>query len=213
MKKYIIILSFIICQNLCAQTDNFIRISRVDTIDYENKIDGFKHKNAFRYNKLVFLVGYTKDTIPENLGKRLFVLNQNGEIIFKSKGQMDSYYFEPYFYQSSNKKNDFIIIAEIGAEYSWGAKGYYIRNNNIYNLGYLDVGILKEVYVDGELFFSNPSRINEHLIISEKNDEILIKFKEKETVILYPGTDKESEQESEKIYYKWNGTNLELIVN
>jgi hypothetical protein len=167
----------------------------------------------YNYTGYTFTVGLSKDTARINLGLRMFINDPQGNYIYKSRGQMDSFWFEPYIFQSPKSKK-FIVIAERGAEYSWGATALLIDNNNVLEIGNLDIGIVIKVFDDKNDPSSYvPGRIHEYLIITESNESIEFSFVGGKKAAIDPCGRNERRIPSEDVKYIWNGNELELIEN
>ena len=95
--------------------------------------------------------GSSKDYCTYDLGNHLLFVGFNSnnlKAMIKSKKKddvkfmydetnSDAMIIKPKFFESSDKKT-IIIMLELAAEYSWGQKIVMIKNDNIYNCGFLD---------------------------------------------------------------------------
>ena len=109
--------------------------------------DPFDVDESYKINDLKLLFGYY---IPSNngelslydsetdYGRRLICFNKNNQIIFKSRGEADSWLFSPNFFISGDKKQ-IIILCQLGCEEFWGATVFLIEKDEIYYIGHLDI--------------------------------------------------------------------------
>jgi hypothetical protein len=75
----------------------------------------------------------------ENYGKRFFLIKEGEQgfsLLSKTGGMMDSYILEPTFFTANNR---IIILADTGAEYSWGVVAFEILNDKLKDLGTINV--------------------------------------------------------------------------
>ena len=105
---------------------------------------GILCKDAFQIDKRKYvLIGVDdKEEDENNYGIRLFVIEGNN-VIFRSKGMMDSYYLNPTFFRSKASNNKILILAEGGDEGgSYGIAVYELKNTQVKRIGYIDAGVL-----------------------------------------------------------------------
>ncbi|MDP1624015.1 MAG: hypothetical protein Q8M08_16950 [Bacteroidales bacterium] len=203
----IIIIATLFSFNAFCQTEYF-DIVKTKEFKLEYKILDLDIIHSFSFENLILVVGHSNDGNEENVGLRLFILNDSSDILFKSKGQQDSYYFEPQIFQSRADSSRLIILSEIGAEYSWGAQIFLIDKNKINHLGYLDVGIIEKPSPDEKINFNEPSRIIKYISITAQNDEIKFSFKHGETLAINPGGENERRIKSDKIYFIYKNNKI-----
>jgi hypothetical protein len=178
-------------------------------IKFESDIPEIDIIRSYEFEDYTFVLGNNRDIDNEqSFGLRLFILNDSKKILFKSKGQQDSFYFEPHLFQSKKVKDKFIVVSEIGAEYSWGAQAFMIENNKIKYIGHLDVGLIKKQSSQEDLYGIEPSRIIGYFRITTQNDEIKFIFNEGETLAINPGGMEERRVASENVYYIIRGNEL-----
>ena len=137
-------------------------------VDKDFSSMGISPKDAFQIDKrTTVLTGVDDKEDNENdYGIRLFVI-ENRNVIFRSKGMMDSWYLNLTFFRSKTYPNEILILAEIGDEGgSYGIAVYELRNSRVTDLGYIqatirdgDEDILSAVpfveiaeYADGYIF-------------------------------------------------------------
>lgn len=104
---------------------------------------GISCKDAFQIDKKKYvLIGVDDKKDNENdYGIRLFVIEGNN-VIFRSKGMMDSYYLNPTFFRSKASNNKILILAEGGDEGgSYGIAVYELKNAQVKSIGYINAGV------------------------------------------------------------------------
>jgi hypothetical protein len=137
-------------------------------------------------------------------GKRLLLIRKeaNGsKILFRSLGSADSYILRPTFFKN-NRDDSLIILAEIGTEYSWGARVFVIRNEWVQDVGTLEVAVQDN---------KAPSVIP-HVIIQRSGEDITFEFKK--DLLHNPGGTTETDISKNKIKYIYKNDKLtEIIIN
>jgi hypothetical protein len=76
---------------------------------------------------------------PEDYGLRFFLLELRGDKVMEhthTKGALDSDWLEPTFYQDGECQ---LILADTGAEYSWGIEGFRLCGDTFEYLGSIAV--------------------------------------------------------------------------
>ncbi|WP_321515974.1 hypothetical protein [Marinifilum fragile] len=213
MKVLQVLILTLISFSSLGQTENF-KLVEIKEKKTELNIPDLDIIHFYEFEEIKFVVGHSTDNSKiENVGLRLFILNGSNEIIFKSTGQQDSFYFEPHIFQSSIDKDRLIIIGEIGAEYSWGAQAFLYEKNDVIEIGAIDVGIIEKPVNEEEIYFESPSRIIRYLEIEYQNNEIKFSFKKGETLAINPGGECERRIESDKFYYIWKENILIEVEN
>jgi len=118
---------------------NYIKIEP-DSIKTDFKKDSINVNQSLWYDNIQLITG----TIDNNKnGIHLIVLNSEGKILYKSKGQLDSWRYKPTLFKSNQNKR-VIVINEIGAEESWGVDIQEYNNNVYREIGLLDIVALNE---------------------------------------------------------------------
>ncbi len=105
---------------------------------------GITCKDAFQIDKRKYvLIGVDdKENNENDYGIRLFVIEGNN-VIFRSKGMMDSYYLNPTFYRLKFSNNKILILAEGGDEGgSYGIAVYESKNSQVKHIGYIDASVM-----------------------------------------------------------------------
>lgn len=59
---------------------------------------------------------------------------------YRSTGEGDSYCLKLSFFKTNQKNDPIIILGEAGAEYSWGIHVFFVKENIIQDIGFLNVG-------------------------------------------------------------------------
>ena len=107
---------------------------------------------------------------PEDYGVRLYLIQDSTQrlsVLFESHGYMDSYYLRPSVFKIGETKQPTLILAEAGAEFSYGIGVYRLNNQQMRYLGNLDVA------VEGE---SNPTSAVPFTKIVEKQGTLTFTF-------------------------------------
>ncbi|TPN85422.1 hypothetical protein [Aquimarina algicola] len=151
---FILFLSFIVaCNNSKNTLDHTLAFSKSQKVN-ENQIDDsitynkFEPRNSISYtggdslivekvvqiNTLTLITGISK---IHNDGVRLYAVDQEYNLLYQSKGQEDSWRLNLNFYKSKKGKN-IVILAEVGAEESWGAYVYLYDGEKFKELDFLD---------------------------------------------------------------------------
>ena len=105
---------------------------------------GISCKDTFQIDKRKYvLIGVDDKEDNENdYGIRLFVIKCNN-VIFRSKGMMDSYYLNPTFFRSKASNDKVLILAEGGDEGgSYGIVVYELKNTQVKRIGYIDASVM-----------------------------------------------------------------------
>ena len=102
-------------------------------------------KDAFQIDKRKYVLsGVDEKQDNENdYGIRLFVIEGNN-VIFRSKGMMDSWYLNLTFFRSKASNNKILILAEGGDEGgSYGIAVYELKNTQVKRIGYIDASVVE----------------------------------------------------------------------
>lgn len=130
---------------------------------------------AIEFKKNLYLINCqnsNKDN-EDNYGFRTYLVsyeNGNPNIIYESHGAMDAYYalFDVY---KVNENVPYVILAEQGAEESWGIKVYLFEKSKMKGIGFMNVAMeFKDV--SGVILESAVPCIG----ISRKGSDISFKF-------------------------------------
>ncbi|MFC7347236.1 hypothetical protein ACFQO9_10950 [Chryseobacterium zhengzhouense] len=154
-----------------------------DSISNVN-LKGFNVISSFYYHGNKFVTGnyapldgkIVKPDSETDYGKRLLVLNNKNEVIFKGRGSGDTFQYWPKFYR--NKSNDkVIIVCQMAFEYFFGGEAFLLENNKVRYIGNLDIE-------SDDMEKSLTDIIN----IEEANNDIIFSFKS-DSLLLKPGSD------------------------
>lgn len=174
----------------------YIKIQPDSTkIDY--KMDSLNISKSIWINNIQIITC----TINDNKnGIHLIVKNNIGNILFKSKGQQDSWRYNPNLFKSKEGKK-IIIISEIGDEESWGI---YIQeyDKGIYKeIGSIDIVALNE--------YDESLNIIPFIKVKELNDDVL-KFYFDEKIKIF---DIETEKIflGKKLIYKYKNGKIVML--
>jgi hypothetical protein len=106
---------------------------------------GISHEDVFQIGDRKYVMsGVDGNEDNENdYGIRLFVIEDNN-LIFRSKGRMDSWYLNLTFFRSKLYNNRILILAETGDESgSYGFEVYEVLNTKIKSIGHIGASILE----------------------------------------------------------------------
>ncbi|KAA2218820.1 PA3715 family protein [Maribacter flavus] len=143
------------------------------------------------------------DTETDN-GYRVFLVNEDNEIHYKSKGFGDLYHFEPHFYKSEASDKT-IIICQLGFEYPFGGEVFIYQNEKMEHIGTLDI----EGY-DPEQ--NGTNYLTEIIEIKEGKTGIEFSFKT-DRLILNPGGEHEEVITNNNVFYVYKNNELSLLWN
>ncbi|MFH6602333.1 hypothetical protein ACEZ3G_02510 [Maribacter algicola] len=143
------------------------------------------------------------DTETDN-GYRLFLLNEDNEIHYISKGFGDLYHFEPHFYKSEASDKT-IIICQMGFEYPFGGEVFIYQDEKIEHVGTLDI----EGY-DPEQ--NGTNYLTEIIEIKEGKAGIEFSFKANK-LIRNPGGEQEQVIANHNVRYAYKNNELTLLLN
>jgi len=136
---------------------------------------GISCKDAFQIDKRKYvLIGVDDKEDNENdYGIRLFVIEGNN-VIFRSKGMMDSYYLNPTFFRSKVANNKILILAEGGDEGgSYGIAVYELRNTQVKRIGYIDASVMDSDEIISAVPFVKIAENTEGYIFTFTRDVIV----------------------------------------
>ena len=143
------------------------------------------------------------DTEDDN-GYRLFMLNGNNEITYKSVGFGDLYGFIPHFYKNETSDKTFIICQK-SFEYPFGGEVFIYQDEKIEHIGTLDV----EGY-DPEQ--NGTNYLTEIIEIKEGKARIEFSFKT-DRLILNPGGEHEAVIANHNVRYVYKNNELSVLWN
>ena len=109
--------------------------------DFKNL--GISCRDAFQIDKRKYVLAGVdnKEDHEDDYGVRLFVIEGNN-VIFRSKGMMDSWYLNLTFFKSKASNNKILILGESGDEVgSYGFTVYELDNSQVRNIGYIDASV------------------------------------------------------------------------
>lgn len=78
--------------------------------------------------------------------------DSSAEIIAWSKPGYDSETMLPTFFMSGDKADGLVIIANMGERQSWGQEAFWVKDNTIKSLGFLDVAVRDWKTVDDSTY-------------------------------------------------------------
>ncbi len=176
----------------------FVPIRFKENID----VKGFNELETYKLSEEEFLlIGKKNKSYTDGL--RLYYLkkeNDRFKVKFSTHGQGESYYLNPYFFQTQEGHR--IVIAEIGTEYSWGVHVFSIQDSGMIDVGFLNLAGTRppENY---------PASILQQMDIYQKGTQILFEFRG--TVLLQPGQIEQKQRNGRKFSYIFDGKTLDLV--
>jgi hypothetical protein len=165
---------------------------------------------AFWIEKDLFTISCfdtSRDT-PQDSGIRLFVLQKAADgrlkILYHSRGGQDSYILKPTVFKSPKAKHPILILAETGAEYSWGIEVFLVQGRRVTHAGYMEVG------ADVESESENPVSAVPYTRIKARGKKLVFTF-EKNLVYMRGG--KFTTLKKNQIRYEYDGKTLKEIIS
>ena len=133
--------------SLIRSETNVVRMSKFKPQKTQKNFKnmGISHEDVFQIGDRKYVMsGFDDNKDNENdYGIRLFVIEDNN-LIFRSKGRMDSWYLNLTFFRSKLYNNRILILAESGDESgSYGFEVYEALNLKFKSIGYIGAGILE----------------------------------------------------------------------
>ncbi|WP_299223465.1 hypothetical protein [uncultured Aquimarina sp.] len=129
--------------------------------------DSIEVENIISIYNIQLITGLLKERPKE--GIHLFVINDNDNVMYTSKGQQDSWRLQLSVYKANNT-NHFIVLGEIGAEESWGTYLYWYNGKTFTEIDFLDYVALNS--------YEEYESIIPFIILEEEKKKLLVKFKE-----------------------------------
>jgi hypothetical protein len=106
---------------------------------------GISCKDTFQIDKTIYVLSGVddKEDNENDYGIRLFVIEGNN-VIFRSKGMMDSWYLNLNFFSLKASNNKILILAESGDEGgSYGIAVYELKNSQVKDIGNISASVLE----------------------------------------------------------------------
>jgi hypothetical protein len=123
-----------------------LSIFKPQEIKKDFKSMGISCRDAFQIDKSKYVLscGDDKEDNENDYGVRLFVIEGNN-VIFRSKGMMDSWYLNLTFFRSKDSNNKILILAEGGDEGgSYGITVYELKNKQVKRIGYISASVCND---------------------------------------------------------------------
>jgi hypothetical protein len=152
---------------------------------------------------LCIAIGSNSNRPSSDRGIQLFMIEKvhgRSKIRYQSKGSGDAYNLSPNFYRHPTN-GSWMILAELGTEYSWGARAFTFKQDVMTDIGYLNVA------VGGKQ--DNPSSVLPYTIITQEDGETVFRFTK--DVVTDPGGDAEFVDKS-RIRYIYDSQTLKAII-
>ena len=143
-----------------------------------------------------------KDTKKDS-GIRLYLIEKATggklKILFRSRGSQDSYVLKPTVLRSTDKRLPTIILAETGAEYSWGVEVFVVKGKQMTHAGSMEVGAYAK---------DNPESAVPYTWIKPKGKKLVFVFT---TDLVYMRGGKFTRLNKNQIRYEYDGKRLKEI--
>ena len=143
-----------------------------------------------------------KDTKKDS-GIRLYLVEKikdgKFKVLYGSRGSQDSYILRPTIHRSPDVKLPTIILAETGAEYSWGIEVFLVKGKQVTHAGSMEVG------ADAK---DNPESAVPYTWIKPKGKKLVFTFT---TDLVYMRGGKFSRLKKNQIRYEYDGKELKEI--
>ncbi|AMM50460.1 hypothetical protein TH61_03655 [Rufibacter sp. DG15C] len=196
-------------QSIINSKQSFYTQISLDTLTNASYKD-FSVNEAYRYKNYKLLFGAFDSQIGElspnesesDIGVRLLVLDQADQLVFRSKGQGDSYILRPKFY-ALNAQSPLLVFAEIGTEYSWGNIVFSLNENGIKEIGEIDVAGI-------DLALDDYDDVSNVIKIEKTGSNLKFSF-DADSVVLNPGGNNEQVVEAKGYFYLYNGKDFILV--
>ncbi len=120
-----------------------LSVFKPQAIKKDFKSLGISYQHAFQIDERRYVLSGVddKENNEHDYGIRLFVVEDN-DVIFRSKGMMDSWYLNLTFFESKASHNTTLILAESGDEGgSYGFAVYELKNSQVRGIGYIDATV------------------------------------------------------------------------
>ncbi len=216
-KKFWVIMSFI-CLLACNssavsvtdETDGQKEYLKTDFPGEKMDLSSIRLENcqsAVRLRKNLFLVPCRnpKKDSEKDYGLRLFLIEKiKGKpvIRFQSHGAGDSYYMKPSVFKNVKAEKPLIILAEAGAEFSYGIGVYLLSDLQMKYIGELDVTVNED---------DTPSSAVPFTKIMQKGDELIFSFTK--DLLMLQNNGEYITIPKDQIRYRYIGKRLEKTIN
>jgi hypothetical protein len=150
-----------------------------------------KHKrhNQENVDNIILTDSYELDGMTFHVGQPsinsaswILLIKRADKLLGQINGLDDSFYFRLTFYKTSNQSDPILVFGESASEFYWGQKIIKIENDNITDIGELNVGRMTSV--------AEFESIIKYLDIKTQGNIISIDFKCND-LIIDPQTKKE----------------------
>jgi hypothetical protein len=166
------------------------------------QLNGFKEMETYKLSEEELLVVGEKERKSYTYGLRMYFLKRYEDrfrVQFSTHGQGESYIFKPNFFKTSQGHR--LIVAEIGAEYAWGAYVYALSDTGMSELGFLNIAGTRDRPPE-----AYPASIIDQMQIIQEGDSTRFRFRGR--VILEPGQMEQKLRTGSKITYLFDGQKL-----
>lgn len=162
-------------------------------------------QSAVRLRKNLFLVQCrnSKKDSKKDYGLRLFLIEKikvKPVIRFQSHGAGDCYYMRQSVFKNVKAEKPLIILAEAGAEFSYGVGVYLLSDMQMKYIGELDVTVNED---------DTPSSAVPFIKITEKGDQLIFTFT-KDVLILQDNGEYKVISKN-RLRYRYSGGQIEKI--
>lgn len=121
----------------------------------------------------------SKNKSQNDDGLKLYLIEKTKDIDkpvirYQSKCAEDSYYMHLSVFKKVNTDNDLIILAETGAEFSYGIGVYWLQNMQMTYVGELDVTVDEDNTPSSAVAFTKIFQYDDQLIFTFTKDVLIL---------------------------------------
>ncbi len=206
IKLYLVCAFFVLlCSGLAFSESSIEKSKGVELRPVAMKSEIYKGDEVYLFKPGFYFSFNHYSESKNDYGLKFIVFKVDGndyETIYESSGSYDSYILEPTFFSQDISKKPVVVLAETGAEYSWGARVFILTQElEVQDLGGLDVAVLGE--------YNDFESVIPYTKIIEKNG--IYEFLFTKDVYTNLGSADPKEYSKDKIKYIYDGKSLRLV--
>jgi hypothetical protein len=176
--KIVVTILFVIGQLLSWGQESYKQINVNHKQHNQENIDNMILTDSYEFEGMTFLIGQPS----LNSASWRLLIKRDDKFLGQINGLDDSFYFRLTFYKTSKQSDPILVFGESASEFYWGQKIIKIENDNVTDIGELNVGRMTSV--------DEFESIIKYLDIKTQKDIISIDFKCND-LIIDPQTKKE----------------------
>jgi hypothetical protein len=171
-----------------------------------NEIGQFRYILYYEVEDLCFYIGMDMtDENSERSGLRLRVYDSQMNLKFESPGQLDSYTYNPTFFKNQDLIPHTILLVHKSNEGSWGQDVYIIVDDQIKNIGSLEVS----TWAEEPEWYSDIAPFTE---IKKSKEAIIFSFKTSK-IVMNPLGPEEKLMNGNDLRYEYRDGKLQPLNN